>query len=285
MSKREAEHGNTPQAKKREEEEDSDMPKWAKGFMATLKKEMGEIKETMQTATDDAKSAKQAALEAKVAIAAVEEEMEHMKKVAVKKEQITEVVREVMRKEVGATMNGSKPAGNNEGQDENRNSQIIIGGLEEEQHEDKILDQVNKFIASIRMESRVEKVCTFSDPSKIAMVQFKSKASKIGFYKKMKGSTGEWDNGDAMWWKNNDTVEKRVFDKTLGLIKHHLHNRGHSLKDIKIIWPKGEIKLKDEVVAKVTGDFQIEAGSEAESIKAEVERNIAAWKEKRGIEV
>ena len=47
----------------------------------------------------------------------------------------------------------------------------------------------------------------------------------------------QWLNGDRMWWTSNDTIQKRNVDKTLGMIKHKLHeNQKIELKDILIKW-------------------------------------------------
>ena len=56
--------------------------------------------------------------------------------------------------------------------------------------------------------AKVKPVSMWFDPSKTALVQFKSRGAKIGFYKKMKGQEAAWDNGNDMWWKNNGTLEK-----------------------------------------------------------------------------
>ena len=54
--------------------------------------------------------------------------------------------------------------------------------------------------------------------------------------------------------ENNDTTAKRIVDKTLGQIKHHLIEKGYCNKDVNIMWEAGKVKVNKEVVATVTSE-------------------------------
>ena len=86
-----------------------------------------------------------------------------------------------------------------------------------------------------------------------------------------------------MLFAPNRTLEQRAQDKRLGQIKHQLHERGHSLSNIKILWRKNVVKLGNTIVYKVRSTEHVYSG-EALSVKAGVETFVRDWLEQRGAE-
>eukprot|EP00973_Karenia_brevis_P026200 3613982-Karenia_brevis.AAC.1 len=69
-----------------------------------------------------------------------------------------------------------------------RHLQIIVGGFDEELDEEKVVDKIEQFLKVGTRRSKVTKVMTFTDPSKIGVIEFESEKAKIGFYKKIRDS-------------------------------------------------------------------------------------------------
>ena len=82
----------------------------------------------------------------------------------------------------------------------------------------------------------------------------------------------------------NRTLGQRAQDKRLGQIKHQLHERGHALQDIKIVWRKNLVKLKDRVIYKLGARRTHEYFTEGLIVKEVVEKHIKEWLEQRGAE-
>jgi len=169
-----------------------------------------------------------------------------------------------------------------------RELQVIATGLKEAIDEEDAISQVTKIVQEIGAGNKHTRVFTFTDPSKIGVVEFKSIAAKIGFLKKANTLQTEWTNGDNMHFKCNDTLAKQLVDKELGQIKSHLHTKkGYSLSDIKIKWKRQTVEVKGSPWKKVAwteADGKIKYADEALGIKEEVKAFMQAWKEKRGIE-
>ena len=169
--------------------------------------------------------------------------------------------------------------------DDDREMQVIVKGLEGPQEEEDVIQQVDGVIKGLRAENTCDKPFVFINPSKIGVIQFKTKASKIGFFKKTNQNDITWNNGKPMIFKHNDTIEKRINDKKLGLIKYHLINTAnHQEADVKIKWRKSTVEIKHKAVAKAISGEDIEYEAEAVGIKQSVEEGLIKWKEKRGIE-
>ena len=93
------------------------------------------------------------------------------------------------------------------------------------------------------------------------------------------------EHGKPMIFNDNDTIEKRINDTKLCLIKYHLINTAnHQEADVKITWRKSTVEIKHKTVAKAISGEEIEYEAEAVGIKQSVEEGLTKWKEKRGIE-
>eukprot|EP00959_Pyramimonas_sp_CCMP1952_P300948 6296442-Pyramimonas_sp.AAC.1 len=62
----------------------------------------------------------------------------------------------------------------------------------------------------------IDSAWAYSDPGNRGTSQFKPHAGKVGFLRKWRGKAAECNNGDTLWRKNNDPIEKRLVDKTFG---------------------------------------------------------------------
>ena len=127
--------------------------------------------------------------------------------------------------------------------DEDRQLQVIFKGLGEEIDEEKILLDIQNIIKALKFEDKCDKPFTFSDPSRIGIVKFKSVGAKVGFFRKFNQVDAKWSVGSNMEVTSNDTKEKRAIDTELGLIKHVLGKPdGKNMVDVKIKWKKGIVE-------------------------------------------
>eukprot|EP00959_Pyramimonas_sp_CCMP1952_P311905 6527796-Pyramimonas_sp.AAC.1 len=67
-------------------------------------------------------------------------------------------------------------------------------------------------------------------------------AGNIGFLRKWRGRPATWANGNKLWCKSNDPIEKRLIDKTLGQVKYRLIENGTDQKTIRIYWETEVVK-------------------------------------------
>ena len=67
-----------------------------------------------------------------------------------------------------------------------RNKQTIVVGLEEEEDQQQIIKQLRQVVEALNRQSKVTRIETFTDPAKIAMVEFTTETAKVGFLKKAK---------------------------------------------------------------------------------------------------
>ena len=85
--------------------------------------------------------------------------------------------------------------------EEERDMQVIAGGLEKEQDEEEIKKQVNDAIKMVQMENKVQDVFTFKDPSVIGVIHFKTKKAKTTFLQKVVKEETMWNTGNKMWFR------------------------------------------------------------------------------------
>ena len=91
-----------------------------------------------------------------------------------------------------------------------------------------------------------------------------------------------------IWFKNNQTLEERARDRTLGLVKFYLvEEKGYSKAEIRIFWPnqnrKGEVKMKSgDIVAKIGGNDELEVFGEGMDVVEHIRTDMATWWAKRG---
>eukprot|EP00959_Pyramimonas_sp_CCMP1952_P036817 770129-Pyramimonas_sp.AAC.1 len=71
---------------------------------------------------------------------------------------------------------------------DNRELQVIVGGLKEEEEEDCIIKQIEHIVEQRGVKDRIVKVSTFPDPAKIGVLDFATGAAKRGFPKKTRGN-------------------------------------------------------------------------------------------------
>ena len=135
------------------------------------------------------------------------------------------------------------------------------------------------------MKDKPDNISAYSDPGNMGIVQFKTKAVKIGFLKKIRDYIVQWARGDKMWCKNNEPIEKRIVDKILGQNKHNLMDKGHEQKSIRIFWDGGQRPiLKGKAVAEVTPDGNITAYGEGDDIKKQLNDHMAKWMAARSLQ-
>ena len=165
-----------------------------------------------------------------------------------------------------------------------RELQVIVEGLKEPQDEQEVIKQVQTVVDGLGGNGKYVKISTSADPSKIGVIHFRSIASKIEILRKCNGNETKWTNGDAMRFKCNDNIEKRIADKTLGLIKYHIHeSKKVALSDI-IKWKKNAVECKGKKVAWIKETGETDDDSDMNDIAPLVNEDIKKWKDKRGLE-
>ena len=140
----------------------------------------------------------------------------------------------------------------------------------------------NSFLLSPSRRDKVESLSRFTDPSSIGVITFKTLAAKIGFFRKVRNHNTKLNNDRFLKFEDNDTWEQRVRNKTLGQIKHKLHEScEHALKDIIIDRTHGIVKVEGAKVAELGEDGEVEYTPAAATIKTEVDAYMTSWVAKR----
>lgn len=314
-NKREMEHaqGQSPPSKElrgdTEKEghssEDEETPRWAQ----SLTKKVDKMVKHMDNTIMKAQRAEQLAIEAKNDISKVFEEVKKMdgRMTEIKAQTTTNI--EEMRanmtqlridndhridQEVKVLQNVIKTSskdttttqpttrvGQNDGNDEDeeeRAKQIIIHGFLTDTDETTITTTIQKMIDEHNHQSKVDKILTFTDPSKIGVIQFRSRSSKQMFYTRMKNVVFKLPNERNMSWSDNNTFEERSQQKHLGYIKHHLMTKFElSGNDVRINRKANYVKLRKETVAKIDDGTNCIYLKEALEVQKEVEESMKQW--------
>ena len=174
---------------------------------------------------------------------------------------------------------------NDSDSDDERDRQIILHGFAADSDEATVTTFTNKLLHDNALSNNVEKVFTFTTPSHIGVIQFKSTSAKAGFFKKMRNITIKCPHNDAktMSWTDNNSFEERAIHKQLGFFKHYLHTKHNiPLADIRIRRDRHTIKLRNNTTAVKPGPDGnlIATTDEALAVQDDVTAAIEAWKRK-----
>ena len=192
--------------------------------------------------------------------------------------------------EIKQQLTTTKAARNNitneqETPDNLRELQVIVKGLKDELDEDEISKQLTKVVDHVKSQQKVDKIFTFTDPSRYGVLQFKTIASKFGFLKKVNQLEIKWESGEDMQFNNNETTQQRTLDKELGILKHYLFTTGGVPQEqVKILWKQHQVKSQGKIVAWITDSKQVDYIEEMSEVAAAVKKLVDAWKEKRNIQ-
>jgi hypothetical protein len=191
-------------------------------------------------------------------------------------------IQDMVKSEVSKAMTSHGGSSANANEVEERERQVIAKGFDFDTDADQIISTIEEFLSSASRRDKVANVSTFTDPSSIGVITFKTIAAKIGFFRKIRNHNTKLNNDRFLKFEDNDTWEQRVRKKTLGQIKHKLHEKcEHALKDIMIDRTHGTVKIKGVKAAKVGGDGEVEYEDTAAPIKTEVNEYMANWVAKR----
>ena len=147
------------------------------------------------------------------------------------------------------------------------------------------MKQLQKILTDLKLDNTVEEYKTTTDPATNGIVQCKTTAAKINFYREAKEVEAYWENEKRMWWKNNDSIEKRVRDKTLGMIKHKMASKEIDMDNIKILWTRGDVRVNSKTIARLSADGKPTFMDIGKTIEAEVTEAMEEWKANRDIDL
>jgi len=188
-----------------------------------------------------------------------------------------EIIAEMVKKEVAVFSSG----GITDEQDAIRERQIIVTGFDERE-EKVIVDGIRKELEKRDLHQRITSIFTFVEPSKVGVIEFETVAAKRGFFKKMKSRKLELDDGNALYFNNNETWETRIKNKTLGQVKCKLFENKHvPLDTIKIDRRAWKVIIGGQVVASLDGGGNMTCFGIAKDVKEGVETYMEEWKKKR----
>ena len=195
----------------------------------------------------------------------------------VTKEDVTVLVKKEMEKNIGLSISTSQKAQ----EAELRSRQIIVTGFGDDTDANIITKQIEDFLDSGSRRAKVVEVDTFTDPSSIGYITFKSVAAKIGFYRMIAGHGAKLENGNDIKFKDNEPEDDRYRNSALGQIKFQVNKMlTIPLKDIKIDRAKGEVKVKSALAATfVNVTKQVKYEDNIKVVKDEVEKvlNAKPW--------
>ena len=167
--------------------------------------------------------------------------------------------------------------------DEERTRQVIIHGFAADTDEATITTFINNMLSTHALSKYADKVSTFSDPSSIGVILFKTLAGKAGFFKKMRDVNvpSPHNNVKSMSWTDNNTWDERVMNKQLGLFKHHLHTK-HNIpfSDIRIRRSKRTVQVRGTTVVKHENDGRLTTTNLAVAVENDVATALETWKQK-----
>jgi len=265
---------------------DHEAPPWFRAFEARMSSHLSKL----STKLDEVKQIAQAAkYESSMAKAVADEAQERVKDLATTFEEIRDdfVTKGQVEDMIRSQFSGPRPMnpGNVSGagdDDEHRDAQIIAHGFDTDTDAEIIEKTLNDLIKEMKLEQRVSRVFTFSDPASIGVIEFQSIPSKKGFYKKLKQHTAEAPHGNKLSFGDNKTLEQRIKDKHLGFMKHFLIE-DHSLPatDVKIKWPNMTVEVKGKMVAWFGSDQMFCVDGLGSGLKEKIEAKIKEWSEKR----
>ena len=185
-------------------------------MMQDMKRDMGQTKLVAETARETAEMAMKSVTEVKTSIKSINTTLTDLKNRGNQFEKDVYNMRSQLQHPRDVPIGDKRAA-----EDVERDLQVIVEGLKEPQDEKDIITQVATVVEGLGYKSKCT-IKTFVDPSKIAVIEFTSIASEIGFLRKTNSADTMWTNGQDMRFKNNDTIAKQISDKALGFIEHHL---------------------------------------------------------------
>ena len=159
---------------------------------------------------------------------------------------------------------------------------MVVGGFKDISEASKIVQQIEDILKVEDRRANVKEVTTFSDPSKVGIIEFTSIPAKIRFYKKMHGVEVKDLVGNKLWFNNNRTFQERVRDGTLDRVKYVIVARkGLELSDVKLMWKSGVVKVKGVKVGSVSDDGVVNLSQEYSGVAEAVRAYMEEWVESR----
>ena len=135
-----------------------------------------------------------------------------------------------------------------EHEDGTQEQEVIVHGYKDDTDFKTIEANLKNIIKDLELESRVEKVFTFADPSSIGVIRFKTVPAKFGFYKKLKRYETKSPSGAKLRFENNKSLEERARDNHLGYTKHLLIESNSGL-NVEIKWRNMNVEVGGKPVA------------------------------------
>eukprot|EP00959_Pyramimonas_sp_CCMP1952_P028183 591559-Pyramimonas_sp.AAC.1 len=121
----------------------------------------------------------------------------------------------------------------------------------------------------------------------MGVMEFPTVTAKVNFWKKARSALSTDENAfGKIFFRNNLTMEEREREKRLGYTKHYLTEHAeHSHQEIKIIWTKSMVVLKDGLGKERKIAWYDEEGNwhtttTGKVVKKEVEEAMEKWRKK-----
>ncbi|CAK0831436.1 unnamed protein product, partial [Prorocentrum cordatum] len=168
-----------------------------------------------------------------------------------------------------------------------RDKQVVAFGFDGSGSAEQVVEDLKNLLNQIVGERSGAVVLTTTGSTKFGVIEFTSIQSKVSFWKKVRDKLN--DDEDAfggVFFRNNLTTEEKDREKRMGYTKYHLSKHpDHKTKDVKIIWPKGMVVVKEGEgkERKIAwydehGDWRTTKTGKA--VEAAVEEYMRKWREK-----
>jgi hypothetical protein len=250
-------------------------PLWFAAFEKRMTTQFGDlstmiedIKVTAQNAKEESHMALEVAKSNDIVVKELQQEMEEIRK----------LIKDPVPQNFGNGMQHTP----NEDVSENRELEVIAHGFEKDTDAEEVEQILNDFIKEMQLQKRVSKVYTFSDPTSVGVLRFKSIPMKIGFYKQLRNHTAKSKGGSTLRFEDNKTLQERAQDKHLGYTKHLLIDREMvKPESIKIFWRTQHVEIDKVKVAWLSPDGEFHTSGVAVQLKQKVQEMVKDFTDKR----
>ena len=162
-----------------------------------------------------------------------------------------------------------------------RKKQILVGGIDKEQDYTTTTHMLKDLVSKLVGHKANIEVGTLTERNgSLGTLTFQVFSDKIKCYKLLRQQ--QHNDYEQLSFFDNLTFQERILEKRLGLLKHFmLKTNEHDADDVKVIWRKQIVTLRNRKIAWYDEANQIQMTKAAKKHQDEVENALEEWIRKR----